>query len=95
VLREQAQPLYIEGYHRPDYLSPDDAVYDAITDLMSSGRTCASIARWCAISKSLPTPPDFPECPHQVSHLFAFYAFPLLGTIRRRWPTPFMPKSSG
>src|SRR5437764_8217296 len=39
VLHEQSQPLYIEGYHRPDYLSPDDAVYDAITDLLSSGRT--------------------------------------------------------
>ncbi len=39
VLREQSQPIYIEGYHRPDYHSPDDAVYDAITDLMSNGRT--------------------------------------------------------
>ena len=39
VLRQTAQPVYIEGYHRPDYRSPDDAVYDAITDLMSNGRT--------------------------------------------------------
>ena len=35
VLDEQAQPLYLEGYHRPDYRSPDDEVYDAIADLMS------------------------------------------------------------
>src|SRR5207247_10926440 len=39
VLREATQPLYLEGYHRPDYLSKDDAVYDAIADLMSNGRT--------------------------------------------------------
>src|SRR5258707_11473593 len=39
MLHDQAQPLYLEGYHRPDYHSPDDAVYDAIADLMSEGRT--------------------------------------------------------
>src|SRR6266481_6781203 len=39
VLYDRAQPLYLEGYHRPDYRSPDDAVYDAIADLMSNGRT--------------------------------------------------------
>src|SRR5215467_8865233 len=39
VLREVSQPIYIEGYHRPDYRSKDDAVYDAISDLMSEGRT--------------------------------------------------------
>src|SRR5919197_1251353 len=39
VLRQSAQPFYIEGYHRPDNRSPDNAVYDAISDLMSNGRT--------------------------------------------------------
>src|SRR6266851_4042783 len=39
VLIEKTQPLYLEGYHRPDYMSKDDAVYDAITELMSEGRT--------------------------------------------------------
>src|SRR5438445_677732 len=39
ILRQSAQPFYIEGYHRPDYRSPDDAVYDSISDLMSNGRT--------------------------------------------------------
>jgi predicted Zn-dependent peptidase len=38
VIREQTQPFYIEGYHRPDYRDPDDAVYDAISDIMSNGR---------------------------------------------------------
>ncbi len=39
VLHEMAQPLYLEGYHRPDYRGKDEAVYDAIDDLMSNGRT--------------------------------------------------------
>jgi predicted Zn-dependent peptidase len=38
VIREQTQPIYIEGYHRPDYHDPDDAVYDAISDILSNGR---------------------------------------------------------
>jgi predicted Zn-dependent peptidase len=39
VLHERSQPVYLEGYHRPDYRDKDDAVYDAIEDLMSDGRT--------------------------------------------------------
>jgi len=38
AVREATQPIYIEGYHRPDYRDPDDAVYDAISDIMSNGR---------------------------------------------------------
>jgi predicted Zn-dependent peptidase len=38
VIREQTQPIYIEGYHRPSYRDPDDAVYDAISDILSNGR---------------------------------------------------------
>ena len=39
TLLEQTQPVYIEGYHRPDYRDPDDSVYDVISDLLSEGRT--------------------------------------------------------
>jgi predicted Zn-dependent peptidase len=39
TIREATQPFYIEGYHRPDYRDPDDAVYDAISDIFSNGRT--------------------------------------------------------
>jgi predicted Zn-dependent peptidase len=38
-LQDASQPMYLEGYHRPDYLDPDDAVYDAIQDIFSNGRT--------------------------------------------------------
>lgn len=39
TLRETAQPLYIEGYHRPAATHPDSATYDVISMLLSSGRT--------------------------------------------------------
>jgi predicted Zn-dependent peptidase len=39
VIRDASQPVYLEGYHKPGYLDPDEAVYDVISDLMTSGRT--------------------------------------------------------
>ena len=39
TLQDPSQPFYLEGYHRPSYLDPDDAVYDAISDILSNGRT--------------------------------------------------------
>ncbi|MGZ4900616.1 MAG: M16 family metallopeptidase [Candidatus Angelobacter sp.] len=39
LLHDHSQPLYVEGYHRPDFRDPDDAVYDAVADLLSKGRT--------------------------------------------------------
>jgi predicted Zn-dependent peptidase len=39
TIRDKSQPLYIEGYHRPDFRDPDDAVYDVLSDLLSKGRT--------------------------------------------------------
>jgi predicted Zn-dependent peptidase len=38
VIRDPSQPVYIEGYHRGSYNDPDDAVYDAISDIFSNGR---------------------------------------------------------
>ena len=39
VLVDPSQPFYIEGYHKPGALHPDDAVYDVVSDLMTAGRT--------------------------------------------------------
>ncbi len=39
TLRETAQPIYLEGYHRPSALHADSATYDVIAMLLSSGRT--------------------------------------------------------
>ncbi|MEE8526759.1 MAG: pitrilysin family protein, partial [Thermoanaerobaculia bacterium] len=39
VLEDPAQPIYAEMYHKPSALHADQAVYDAIDDILSNGRT--------------------------------------------------------
>jgi predicted Zn-dependent peptidase len=80
VLRQTAQPLYLEGYHRPDYRSKDDAVYDAIADLMSNGRTSRLYRALVRDKKIAADSAGFTGLPgNKYPHLFAFYAFPMPG----------------
>jgi predicted Zn-dependent peptidase len=80
VLREQAQPLYLEGYHRPDYRSPDDAVYDSLEDLLSNGRT-SRLYRALVRDKGIAAQAaGFSGLPgNKYPHLFAFFAVPVPG----------------
>ncbi|MEO6817792.1 MAG: pitrilysin family protein [Edaphobacter sp.] len=80
VIREATQPFYIEGYHRPDYRDPDDAVYDAITDIFSNGRTARlyrSLVRDQSIAAEAQGFSGFPG--DKYPGLFAVYAVPLPG----------------
>jgi predicted Zn-dependent peptidase len=80
VLRGSAQPFYIEGYHRPDYHSPDDAVYDAISDLMSNGRTSRLYRALVRDKKIAAFAAGFSGLPGvKYPHLFSFYAVPVPG----------------
>jgi predicted Zn-dependent peptidase len=80
VLREQSQPIYLEGYHRPDYRSPDDQVYDAIADLMSSGRTSRLYRSLVRDKQIASDSAGFTGLPgNKYPHLFAFYAAPIPG----------------
>lgn len=80
ILTEASQPIYIEGYHRPDYMSKDDAVFDAISDLMSEGRTSRlyrSLVRDKKIASYSEGITGYPGVKYP--HLFAFLAVPLPG----------------
>ena len=80
TLQDPAQPFYLEGYHRPSYLAPDDVVYDAISDILSNGRTSRlyrSLVRDKQISAYAAGFSGFPGSKY--SHLFAFYAIPTPG----------------
>jgi predicted Zn-dependent peptidase len=80
TIREQTQPFYLEGYHRPDYRDPDDAVYDAISDIMSNGRVSRlyrSLVRDQQIAAEAQGFSPFPG--DKYPGLFAFYAVPLPG----------------
>jgi predicted Zn-dependent peptidase len=80
VIKEPSQPLYLEGYHRPDSRDPDDAVYNAISDVLSKGRTSRlykSLVRDKKIAVFAQGFNGFPG--DKYPHLFAFFAVPSSG----------------
>ena len=80
TLNERTQPFYIEGYHRPDYRDPDDAVYDAISDIFSNGRTARLYKSLVRDQKIAVDAEGFTGWPgDKYPGLFAFYAIPTPG----------------
>ncbi|MCI0353522.1 MAG: insulinase family protein [Acidobacteria bacterium] len=80
VLREAAQPFYLEGYHRPDLRHPDDAVYNAMSDLLSKGRTSRLYKTLVRDKKIAVFATGFNGFPgDKYPHLFTFFAVPAAG----------------
>lgn len=80
IIREQTQPIYMEGYHRPNYRDPDDAVYDAISDILSNGRVSRlyrSLVEQQQIAAAAEGASPYPS--GKYPSLFAFFAVPLPG----------------
>jgi predicted Zn-dependent peptidase len=80
VIQDPSQPLYVEGYHRPDYRDPDDAVYDAISDILSNGRVSRlyrSLVRDQQIAQGAEGASPYPG--DKYPSLFIFEALPLPG----------------
>lgn len=80
TLREAGQPWYVEGYHRPNFHDPDDAVYNAISDLMANGRTSRlyrSLVRDKKIALYAGGQGGFPG--NKYPNLYLFYAVPTQG----------------
>lgn len=77
---EQTQPVILIAYHKPGADHPDDAVFDAITDILASGRTSRlykKLIRDERISISAGAFPGYPG--YKYPHLFMFYSFPAQG----------------
>lgn len=75
TLREQSQPIYMEGYHRPAVSHPDNAAYDVISMLLSSGRTSRlykSLVRDRRIAAAASGFNGYPG--EKYPNLFTFYA---------------------
>lgn len=80
IMKDKSQPFYIEGYHRPDYHDPDDAVYDVISDVVSEGRTSRlyrSLVRDKKVAAAAAGFSGFPG--DKYPGLFSFFAVPLPG----------------
>jgi predicted Zn-dependent peptidase len=74
ILREGAQPFYLEGYHRPAVTSPDNATYDVISILMSAGRTSRLYKTLVRDKKIAVQAAGFNGFPgEKYPHLFAFF----------------------
>jgi predicted Zn-dependent peptidase len=80
VIHDPSQPFYIEGYHKPDYRSPDDAVYDAISDIFSNGRTARLYRSLVRDQRIAQTAQGFSGYPgEKFPGIYAVYAVPLPG----------------
>jgi predicted Zn-dependent peptidase len=80
VLVDPAQPFYLEGYHKPSTFDADSAVYDVISDLLTSGRTSRlyrSLVRDKKVAAVAQGFGDFPG--DKYPNLFAVFAVPLPG----------------
>ena len=88
ILRDQSQPLYIEGYHRPDFRDPDDAVYDVLSDLLSKGRT-SRLYRSLVRDKQIALAAQGGTFPgNKYPSLFYFFAVPSNGHTAQEMAKP-------
>jgi len=80
ILHEATQPIFLEGYHKPSALDKDDAVYDALQDLMSNGRTSRLFRALVRDKKIAASSGGFNGFPgSKYPNLFVFFAIPTPG----------------
>ena len=89
VLNDQSQPLYVEGYHRPDFRDPDDAVYDVLSDLLSKGRT-SRLYRALVRDQRIAIAAEGGSFPgNKYPNLFYFFAAPSEGRTAADMAAPY------
>jgi len=77
---DKSQPIYLEGYHKPSVTDPDEAVYNAISDLLSSDRTARLYRKLVRDKKIAVQTGAFPGFPGtKYPNVMIFYAVPTPG----------------
>jgi predicted Zn-dependent peptidase len=80
VVEDPAQPFVLIGYHKPSIHHPDDAVFDAITDIVGMGRTSRLYKSLVKDKKIAVAASGFQGMPGvKYPNLFLFYAVPAKG----------------
>ena len=88
VIHDRSQPIYVEGYHRPDFHDPDDAVYDVLADLLSKGRT-SRLYRSLVRDKRIAIAAQGGSFPgSKYPNLFFFFAAPSQGHTAEEMAAP-------
>jgi predicted Zn-dependent peptidase len=76
----QSQPVYLVAYHKPAKMHPDGAVYDAISSILSEGRSCRLYRSLVRDRQIALTAAGFSGYPgEKYPNLFLFYAMPAPG----------------
>jgi predicted Zn-dependent peptidase len=85
ILEDPAQPFYLEAYHKPSSTDPDQAVYDAIDDILSGGRTSRlyrSLVRDKRLAVQVQSFSGFPG--KKYPNLWAVLAIPSVGVTNEQ-----------
>ncbi|HVG07887.1 MAG TPA: pitrilysin family protein [Thermoanaerobaculia bacterium] len=85
VLENAAQPIYLEGYHKPADTHPDQPVYDAIDDIFSRGRTSRLYRTLVRDKKLAVEAGSFSGYPGtKYPNLWAIFAMPAFGVTNEQ-----------
>jgi predicted Zn-dependent peptidase len=85
VLRDPSQPFYFEGYHKPSDTAADQAVYDAIDDILSNGRVSRLYRSLVRDGKLAVQTASFSALPGpKYPNLWVIYAVPARGVANER-----------
>ncbi len=80
IMQDPAQPFVLIGYHKPSINHPDNAVFDAITEIVGIGRTSRLYKSLVKEKKIAVAASGFPGMPgNKYPSLFLFYAVPARG----------------
>ena len=80
TLQDPSQPLYLEGYQKPNFRDKDDVVYSVISSIMSEGRTSRLYRALVRDQKIAMASAGFSGFPgEKYRNLYAFYAVPSQG----------------
>ncbi|MHC4742128.1 MAG: M16 family metallopeptidase [Planctomycetota bacterium] len=80
VVHDPAQPFVLIGYHKPGIHHPDDAVFDALTDIVGMGRTSRLHKSLVKEKRIAVYASGFQGMPGtKYPNLFLFYAVPARG----------------
>ena len=80
TLRDPAQPIYVEGYHKPAITDGSEPAFEAISDILSRGRTSRLyrlLVRDKQLAVQVQTLGSFPGAKYP--NMFIFFAVPARG----------------